>query len=322
MWNNSMQPMSVSAILDRTFKTYRDKFMEISLFALLIGGIMNLVISVLQPGAVSLNPFISIQNLFSNFAYGGWEYILYELQSGSAIESEQAILLTLLSLIFSFLGTIFVIPLITGGVVFITLAVFHGNEEERNTLFSRVSKIYTRLLLTGLAEIAIAILLFLAAAIVFIIALFVVSALLPGGFIALLFFSLLLIPFLFAIILFSAFTMFIFPAAVGEDKAGFSAVGRAFELFRRKIWKSVGMFLLCSLITLAIYFVFITIAGLIGIILPTLIITVILSAVQGFVMPIPIIAFTFLYLDIRMTTEGYDLELRAAEALEADGSYE
>jgi hypothetical protein len=28
-------------------------------------------------------------------------------------------------------------------------------------------------------------------------------------------------------------------------------------------------------------------------------------------MPVPVIAFTYLYLDIIMVTEGYDLELRA-----------
>lgn len=325
MWNHSIQPMSVSAILDRTFKTYRDRFIEISLFSLLIGGIMTLLVSIFQPGAAALNPLVSFQSLISAFEYGTFDYFLDFLEPSSAMDGTQYVLMILLSLFFGFLSEIFVMPFITGGIVLITLGVFHGKEEERNSIFSYVSKRYGKLLLTQLAFIAISVLLSLPFILVFI--LFFVAIALSGGLVwasiaAIILISIILVfAMLFALLFFYTFTMFLFPAVIQEEIAGFKAVSRAFQLFRRKIWKSIGLFLLISLISGAVSSVLGLIAGLFGMVLPYIITTVLLSAIQGLIMPLPIIAFTFLYLDIRMTTEGYDLELRAAEALEVENEF-
>jgi len=307
MW----QPMKVSTILDQTFKTYRAKFLEYSLYSLLIWGTVTLLISLLLPGATRLQSTVSLPGLVSAFESGDISDIFTSFQPvnySSIIE----MLLSFLSVSLSFLSIVFVLPLITGGIVFITLAVFHGTEEVIKSSFSMVVKLYGRLLLTSFAQMAIYVLAGLALLVIMIpfIIFFVISASATGSGVVILliiFTFVLMAGLFFAVMVFFSFLMFVFPVTILENKVGFKPIGRAWRLFWRKKWKTIGLFLLSYLMTSVITWIF----SSLGLFLPILINTIINSAVHGLVMPIPIIAFTYLYMDIRMTTEGYDLELRA-----------
>ena len=293
------QPMSVGAILDRTFKTYRDKFIEISLFSLLIGGTMALLISIFEPGSAGLGAMISIPSLMESVQGGNLE-LLDIIQTNTAGGSP------IISLLLNIIDGLFVTPFVTGGIIFVILSVFHGHQIEKRSLFSNVQKIYGRLLVTNLALILFFIGLIIVAAILISILMAVVFAV---GMATLI----IVVPvILFAFLFVATFTMFVFPAVVFEEKRAFRALGRAFQLFRYKIWKSFLLLILVTLMVIVISWIF----SLIAAFLPFFISTILVSAVQGIVTPIPIIAFAYLYLDIRMTKEGYDLELRALEARE------
>ena len=308
MW----QPMTVGTILDRTFKTYREKFVEISLFSLLIGGIVNLLISVFQPGGSVQSILAGYRNMFSVFGYENTG-LLDALGSSGAQASTQNLLI---SSALNLLDRILIPPVLAGGIILITLAVFHRKDVKRNALFPEVFSRYGKLLRTQLSSIVVTFAIVIAIVIVFgiiigiSVAIFSVSNANASIIIVAILVGLAIV---FAVLLCISFTMFIIPVAVQEGLYGFKAVGRALGLFRRKLWKSTWLFLLCSLITYPITLVL----SLLVAFLPRIFAAVILSVIQGLVTPISIIAFTYLYLDVRMRTEGYDFELRNREALES-----
>ena len=287
MYNYTMKPLRISGIIDQTFKIYRSNFKAIIVFALLIGGTVDLIVALLQLGSTAAQLTTPLGSLLSS------ENILDALISFS--DSTRPSMLASLINIASF---IFITPFVTGGITLITLNVAHGHSEDR--YLPQALARYGKLIGVTLSLIP----LFSLLIIVFIIISIIFSFL----------------PFLITITMLVSFCVFVilylfaFPIALQEERYGFSWFGRAWSLFRRKVGKTVGLLLLTALLVSVLSFV---LQSFFLIFLPPLIGAVIRITVASLLQPITTIAITLLYLDIRLSKEGYDLEMRAA-ALQDD----
>jgi len=122
----AMRPMDVTRIIDQTIKIYRSNFKAIILFTLLIGGTANLIAALLQMGpgiTIWESPLASILQGDLEELGPAFEAFLY---SYSAAQSDFWLPMMIGSAA-SLIIAIFVTPLVTGGITYITLAVSHGS---------------------------------------------------------------------------------------------------------------------------------------------------------------------------------------------------
>jgi hypothetical protein len=286
MDNFTLKPMSVIGIIDQTIKLYRRNFKAIILFTLLIGGTASLIVSLLQLGTrINMSEW-PLQSILEG-----------QFTLDTLLSTYSAAQPNLLASLLSFVVNGFITPLVVGGVTFIALAASHGTIK-KNSL-SQVCSIYGKLLGTFWAEIVLIIGVIIAFLITILI--FVSTGFTAGFIIA----AIVLIVCVFFI---SFLTVFAFPVAILEGRYGFAWLPRAWKLFISKTGKTIGLVLLTSLFVLILSLILQGIFAL----FPPLISTVGNVLVSGLLEPIPYIAFALLYLDIRMRSEGYDLEIRLA----------
>jgi len=279
----SMKPMGVIGIIDQTIKLYRSNFKAIIMFALLIGGTANLIIALIQ-----LETGISLlESPLQNIAMG---QSIFDTLANSYVAAQPNFLSSLLTMV----TTVFITPFVMGGITFIALAVSHGTMDD--SYMSRIGPKYGKFLGTFLA-----------------IGIIVIPLIIAGVIIAIMFSSTGMIGvvtiFLVAVVLMLAYIglfVFAFPVAIQEDRYGFTWLPRAWSLFIRKIGKTIGLVLLTILFVGVIQLILHTLFAL----FPPLISTVGNVIITALLTPISYIAYTLLYLDIRMTAEGYDLEIR------------
>ena len=300
---SSLRSMSISAIIDRTFRLYRQNFKDIILFSLFIGGTASLVTMLLNVGItmsagdILFNPLLDIidgTDLIDSLSY------LAGLQS--ALTS--GIFYTLISIITG----LFVYPIVYGGLSMVTLsAVF---EEEEKNFFRRVMSMYWKLFYTQFASGVMVILLSIALIILIAIIIIPITLISAGGSFtgAMIFAVILILVVSIAFIALFTFFLLVFPVAVHEQTFGFKAVGRAWSLFRRRFWKSFGLLVLSTLIVSVLSAIISSITSF----LPLIVGSVTSTVLTAFLTPVITIAFALLYVDIRITVEGYDLELRAS----------
>jgi hypothetical protein len=158
---------------------------------------------------------------------------------------------------------------------------------------------YAKFLATFWAEIALVIGIVLAALIMVLI--FAGTALIAGMVVVIIVFFILI----FVLMIFAALA---FPIAIQEDRYGFSWVPRALILFKNKIGKTIALVLLTGFLILVLQLILQTLFAL----FPPLVSTVGNVLVTALLQPVALIAYALLYLDIRITTEGYDLEILLA----------
>jgi len=299
MYNFDMKPMSVSGIIDQTFKLYRGNFKAFILFALLIGGTANLIVALIQlgPGVVVLEaPVARIVN-------GQSLSDVFGLLGAYAGAGQPNLLASLLSLA----AAVFIQPMVIGGINFIALSAAHGTAEVR--YLPQVWSRYGKLLGTFLAIFVL---------LIPIIAIFVIIfyiGFISGGIGAKIIVSVAMI---IAVLMLMSISAFAFPVAIQEERYGFSWLSRAMRLFWYKKGKTIGLLLLTALLVQVLSFILRLIFSL----LPPLFSTVGTILVTSLLQPVSIIAMTLLYLDIRIRAEGYDLEIRLAAMQEEQGQDE
>lgn len=107
------------------------------------------------------------------------------------------------------------------------------------------------------------------------------------------------------------------PVIVVEEQGVFAGLGRAFGLGRRKFWRVLGVNVLLLLLTTVITF---TLPFLFGLTFafwePSFTLEAIITSLIGLVTallvrPVWVCGLTLLYFDLRVRLEGFDLELRA-----------
>ena len=279
--------MSISGIIDQTFKLYRSNFKDIILFSLLIGGTASLIAALFQLGTNAA----SMETLFGSMLNG------QSLLDGLAIYSvagSSNLFASMLSLV----SSLFVTPFVYGGITSITLDFTHGASD--GAQLPKNLPRYGKYLGTWLAMVVVMILL--------IIILIIILSII----IAIRIYAVVILVWIVAIVAFLVFSMifvFAYPVAIQENRYGFAWFGRARKLFGRKKAKTIGLVLLTGILVYALTLV---VESVFTLFLPPLFSAITNVLISSLLMPVPIIAWTLLYLDIRITTEGYDLEIRVA----------
>lgn len=304
MQENSLRPMDIGSIIDRTFRLYRNNFSAIILFALLIGGTSNLIIAFTRMGMGAFQTDSVFGALYSGLISGK---SATDILSNMPTASQAG--LPVLSTVLSLLAAVFVSPLVNGGVVLVTLSACNVRNDESGGYFSRIKKIYPKLIGTQLAMFVVLVLFFIALMIPMVI-IFVAAAFSSGdsGIAYIIVVIVVVLAYVLAAVFSIPYFALIFPVAIHENKFGFKPVGRTWKLFRKRFWKSIGVVLLASVIVYALSMV----VGVAIAFLPQFLSVLLTTAVTALLTPVSTIAVTLLYLDIRMTVEGYDLELRSA----------
>lgn len=300
MQDFELRPMGIGEIIDRTFKIYRSNFVGILLFSLLIGGAVNLVVSLLTMGSAAQ-------------ASSAATAALNALQSGQSLEwvmrdfygYTQAAVGG--SALWANLAAILITPFVTGSITYIALATCHGEHEEGTGWLARVKGMYWKLIGTNLANGLLVFGIYLAVLLLLFFAVLNPMRSVLYGVSSFGVFLVAIVVFCGAIFL-SAYYNLLYAVAVQEQRFGFRPIKRTFSLLTRKFWKVLGTMLLLGLLVGLLELAF----GAVLAILPPLLVSVVKSVTDALIAPITVIAGALLYLDIRMTTEGYDLELRNA----------
>ena len=277
--------MSISGIIDQTFKLYRSNFRDIFLFTLLIGGTADMIAALLQLGTGAS----SMSTIFGNMLSG--QSFLEGVATFSGTGSS-SVLAGALSIVFK----LFVTPLVNGGITAITLDSAHGSNDGRH-LSNNLSR-YGKFLKTWLALMVVAML-------------FSIIALIMLGIFEVLHISYVVssLGLAVAVLALGIIYVFAYPVAIQENRYGFAWLSRAWKLFSHKKAKTVGLVLLVGILVQLLSMVLVAAFVLF---VPMLFSTIVSVLIASLMTPITLIAFTLLYLDIRITTEGYDLEIRVA----------
>lgn len=309
MQETSLRPMDIGSIIDRTFKLYRNNFAAMILFTLLIGGTASFIISLLSLGSSAFQTNSLFGDIYSGLMNGEpIDNILSDFQGSSS--AAQSVISSMVAGLLSLLVSVFITPFVHGGVILVTLDVCHGRQEKSRAWFSKTLKLYWKMVGTQFAAFVVA-LIFIIALMIPVVILLVVTIIgsnYDSGILYAVILIILVIVIMLAMLFSLPYFALIFPVAIHEDKFGFKAMGRTWQLFRRRFWKSIGLVLLVAVIVSVLS----SVIELITVLFPPLISTISSVVVNALLTPVSAIAVTLLYLDIRMTVEGYDLELRSA----------
>lgn len=117
------------------------------------------------------------------------------------------------------------------------------------------------------------------------------------------------------------------PIVVLENHSATNSIYRAWDLSRRQVGWLIGFTLLLSLLGFAIsagpnYLIQLSLTSIFGLASNTTMVLTIqqvsTTILNILYLPIPLICFTLLYIDLRVKTEGFDLSLMAAEDPETE----
>ena len=304
------EPMGVGKIINYTFRTYFSKFGSFALFSLLIGGAYYLIFLILeQIFAVQATENIpELRDLFSGLSNGFSS--ISDLQE--YLESFSLDMTDISSMsrapawigILAFSASLFVFPIIYGGISYISTGYFLGESHTPAGWLSKTLSRYKQLFIANFCSILFLVgtgILIAIPLLFLLIILSIITLLVP-------FLGILLIiltwiaAFIFSLFLFGVFSMR-FPVVIREGLSGFSAIIRAFRLGFSRFWRTVGSVISISLISSIISIVFTAVLGwLTGFSSPgKLLVTAIIGrAVTQFLDPIVPIALNMNYLSIRI----------------------
>lgn len=314
--------MPPGRIWGNTFRTYGKNMKSMLIFVLLLSFLGNLLLSagtsfMTQQALRSVDdPYL--QHFLHEQGMEGLAQYFYQYYYSHGSIPEEVILLivgelmtvlmtaALLSILFSLL----ISPLVSGGIANVTLGYCHGVAGGPKDWLRRTAKYYGKLVGTGGAMVLSMIGIVLAAMIplILMVSLFSLalgSAMLGSGggvILAMLLGFLFLAAIIFFGLFLSAWMGMVYPVAAGEATFGFAALGRAFRLVRKALWKSIGTFFLLEFTVGVLSWL---LSRVLGYLLGGFAYTVASLLVSSLLMPVAVIGGALLYLDIRITREGY-----------------
>ncbi|NLJ40437.1 MAG: hypothetical protein GX352_02320 [Clostridiales bacterium] len=307
-----LQPMTLSKILDKTFKIYGSNFAAIMVFSALIGGILTFLGGLITQTILPIRLFTS-----------EWMGIFREpeINSNMILDFFRGMLPTFFifqgihSLII-FIDSIFIAPFVQGGIISLSYREIIGQRLDTRESVRDSWKKFWNFVLTGLALIPY----YLGIGIILIIASIII--LIPTGIMGILMAAngatvWTVVPFVFflitAILLIALismavgpFTVFTYQTAAIEGNYGFKAIGRSFKLVIRKYWRVLGINFLISLFLALAIGILSSMGGIFALISP---LSAIINVFSGFiarvfVTPLAYIAGTLLFIDVRARVEG------------------
>ncbi|MCL1912610.1 MAG: hypothetical protein FWG10_01690 [Eubacteriaceae bacterium] len=301
MQDFSLEPMGVGMLIDRSFKIYRSNFRSVIFFSLLIGGTFTMITSL-----INVNRMQSTQTLWSIFSE-----LVYNFENPQNLIEEisnlNANTISPRSWVVSSLNSVFIQPLVTGGLTLLVFNICTGRERPETPVgwFNLVKPLYSKIIGSQLALSVITLGIYFALILLVIILslLFAFSSL--PDFLVFIVMLALLLP---SVLGTTVYSMLALPVAIAEERFGFKFIKRAFQLLFLRFWKSLGLMLATTTLVSIISSVFRMALAF----LPPIFRAVLDAMISGLVSPVSVIASVLLYLDIRISKEGYDLELRNA----------
>lgn len=309
-----LKPMTMSEILDDTFKIFGRNFRAILIFSALISGVYSLITLFLTDKMmVPMNSFLEDWMKMIQTQNPDPEALL-----GSMADLTPR-LFALQGVIFalSLFGTIFINPVVQGGIINITYNNLREQVLDGHRALVSTLKKFWKLVLTNLSLL----LYYIGVGIAFIIILGLLA--IPtvmtgmsmsqdptGGKIAIfifIVFALIVITIILAILSY-IFILFTMQVTVTEDRYGFGAIGRSFKLVAGKFWRVLGINLLIGIIVAIVYGITIFVSGISTLISPggSFITRYIMTLIQAaLIMPISYISTTLLFMDTKARLEPY-----------------
>jgi hypothetical protein len=309
---NLLRPMTISEILDDTFKVYGKNLSTILIYSAIIGGIFSLIVSfatgqMMMPMDAFFEDWMEIlenPNIDPESAIGP----IAEMAPNFFAFQGMVMLLSLISLIF-------VNPFIQGGIISVTYNHTMGRSVNIHDSLNATLKRFWKLVLTSLSLVPY----FIGVGIVLVILtiILLVPLVLTGiamsndptggriaGFIFILFIALALM--ILLAILSGLFIIFTFQVATTEGQYGFNAIGRSFKLVAKKFWRVLGISLIINLIVGIIAGMVAFIAGISSLISPFTSITNYVTGFisSAFITPIFHISITLLFMDTKARVES------------------
>lgn len=319
----SLKPMTVGGILDTTFQIYRNNFITILAFSALISGIfdvLQLTATLLMAPTGALSDPWGI--LITAIKSGNPETFLSAMPT-PVIGTDYLLRTIIMSGVAGFLGivgSLCIIPFVQGGIIHITQQYLHGKSLDVKTAFQDTIGRFGKLVLTALSVMVYYIAVSFAAMviiIVFVIPLVFLGIAMGNGsnVLAIVGFIMLLIVFIFVMValflIAYTFISFVYPVAITEGLFHFNAIGRSFKLVSRNFWKVLGVNLLAYLLVYLVIGAISAVAFTFVMIVPAASIfqQILTLLVTALVLPITYIVITVLYYDVRIRSEGYDIEV-------------
>ena len=320
-----IKKMGVGGILDNTIKIYRSNFLTIMLISLIFYGSYQIVSAILaNTFGLGTNLADLLNQSYSFFGDPDFlndpQFFLDSLIASPVYTDlvRSSIYVVLVTSVLS----LFLVPYYNGAVTRTAIGYYRGEKNTVGGWIASMGKNYGRLLLLSICAFLFSVLIVLG----FIVAVMILSLVIgllisSAGVFGTVVGVLLIIGLVFFVVVlaiaFSAAVQMTYAVAAAEDVWYFSAFLRAMKLCFSKLWKTAGNIFVISLIY-----------GMISVVLqivPTILgyANVWLSSMTSIVisclvLPLFTISIAMLYIDLRIDREGYDLELRAEAAPDAD----
>ena len=320
-----LRPMSFGTILDYTFRTYRKYFAAIFLFSLILIGVINTIYVIGQNAygldTINQNPLDRYLDIFQG-NYSNNEFTIEPKNPAMDLSSLASMLM--LSLLYGIISGFIITPFVQGGITCAGEHFLTNRDISLKWLFSTSLNKFGRLIVTGMSLFVYYIAAAMCFMIVSVIIVFPISFILAPAFIRgagglsvaiiSLFFICMVVLLLSIIISLSSLT---YSVVMFENKFHFNAIIRSFQLAGRRFWKSAGITIIVYIILFILTSAFEALTAL-PFISDFLSYNMLTGIVQVFigvlVTPIIYIAFSILYFDIRIRTEGYDIESMVSTA--------
>jgi len=302
-----VEPMSSGKVFSRSVSTYLKNFKYFAIFTLLFSGILTLA-SFISNEIYRVSIDLDLTELIGRLRNQDFSS-LYDMVRGIDQLRARAVTPVQLGLL-TFVASLFISPLVYGGIADITVGYFLGESLTPKERFKRVASHYKSLFITNICTFLIFIAFIIALVTVFSSVALLMTLIMVGLSV---FTGLLLLfaaaVFLIIVIIFWSSVMTVtFAIVVREDMTGFRPFFRALRLCFSRFWRTVGINLLVSLVTslctLAVTLLF-------GIVLNIFNVDGIVERILGQVVvplllnPLLHIALSLHYVSLRIEMEGY-----------------
>ena len=314
-----IEPMRAGTIVARSFSTYFRNFSSFAIFVFILSGMLSLA-SFISGELISVQgvnlSFAELIELFRTADIDEISRYLMEWRQTSDTPSKLGIL--------TFAASLFLSPLVSGGIAFITTGFFMGEKRTPGEWFRSACSKYKSLFVTHICSILLLGGIVFAMAIVLAVLLLIFSLVIAfvSPFLGILLIIAAIVIFVLILIFFIAAQSVSFAVVIREDIYGFKPNLRSIKLCYSRLWRTIGLGVLSTLVLSLCVFACSFILGLIldifsidntlfSRLFDNLLIPLLFS-------PLTPIAFGLHYVSLRIEKEGY-LEI-ASDTYNAPGT--
>jgi hypothetical protein len=295
------EPMRAGTVVARSVSTYIRNFGYFAVFTLLISGILalaNFIISELYAATIDLDKLFELISAGRTRSLDSLFEELSRMRAATVVPGQIAIL--------TFVASLFITPLVQGGIANITVGYFLGEKFTPGEWFRQTASKYKSLFIAHICNIVIVMGIIIGFSTVFTIlaVLFVLIIIGINEFLGILLLVATAVLFVFAVMFLISVMTVALAVAVREDITGFKPFIRALRLCFSRFWRTIGITILVALVGFLCNIVIMLLMGLFssgGIIS---------RAITDLIVPLLItpllhIALCLHYVSLRIEKEGY-----------------